>query len=50
MYDQRAVITFSEILSGTDAAPEKNVSGDFREDRSFHSNDQPCEPFSDIRK
>ena len=35
------VCTINELLS---------LSQRFREDRSFHCDDQPCEPFSQLRK
>ena len=51
------VCTINELLSLSQRfevarmlRQKKTISGDFREDRSIHSNDQPCEPLSDIRK
>ena len=48
------VCTINELLSLSqrckDADRQTHISGYFREDRSFHCDDQPCEPFSQLRK
>ena len=50
MYRKWASFSVTEIWSGKDASWETYLSGNRREDRSFHRNDQPCEPFSELWK
>lgn len=51
------VCTINELLSLSQRfevakmlTDKTHISGYFREDRSFHCDDQPCEPFSQLRK
>ena len=45
------ICTINELLSsGKDVKRAEDISGDCREDRRIHSNDQSCEPVIELWK
>ena len=42
--------TVNELLSLSHAEGRQDISGDCREDRSFHRHHQPRKPFSELRQ